>query len=72
MLVWTAKTKLSENAYVTTAILSLSQSLRFHYKNAVFKFIRLSVYGRPIRRKSYVFKFIWLSVDIALDKNLSF
>ena len=40
--------------------------IRFHDKNAVFKFVRLSVNGRPIRRKSYVFKFIRVSVDVAL------
>ena len=44
--------------------------IRFHDKNAVFKFIRLSVDGRPIRRKNCVFKFIRLSMDVALVLKL--
>ena len=39
--------------------------VRFHDKNAVFKFIRLSVDRRPIWRSCCVFKFIQLGVDVA-------
>ena len=75
MLVWTAKTELFENAYITTAIklccnlfendnVDGEHFIRFHDKKAVLKFIRLSVDGKPIRRKSCVFKFIRHSVDV--------
>ena len=40
--------------------------IRFLDENAVFKFIQLSVDGRPIRRKSCVFKCNRFSVDVAL------
>ena len=57
MLVRTAKTELFENAYVTTVILYLfgnenvdgEHLVLFRDKNAVFRFIRLSVDGRLIR-----------------------
>ena len=70
---WTAKTELFENAYVTSAIITLFETdnvdgehfISFSDKNASFKFIWLSVDRRPIRRKCCVLKFIWLSVDVA-------
>ena len=41
--------------------------IRSRDKNAVLKFIQLSVDGKPIRRKSCVFRIIRLSVDVASD-----
>ena len=82
VLVWTAKTELFENVYVTAAIIisvaifskmiiyvDRKHFIHFSDKNAVFKFIRLRVDGRPIRRKSCVFKFVQLCVDIALERD---